>query len=244
MTASLSLPARLLVLGGLVGLLAILVERWTRLAILRRWLWRFAMGLGIIACGVLPATQDRGPLAQPALTVAVIGWAAGLWATRKAKSMPGRGWLMASVGAMLLASLEGVGAVPVIARGWWFATAELLWSWAIGILAVELAMKPVTGTSRGLYLSAALQGGAVLLAEIGARRAWGFGGASEPILAARIAALLATSAGLVLLAKGEGEPGRGWPRIVLLVVLAMAIWGGVHVWILAAGVTPTLYLWQ
>ncbi|MGC9359676.1 MAG: hypothetical protein ACP5G7_04765 [Anaerolineae bacterium] len=244
MAASLSLPARLMVLGGLVGLLAILIERWPRLATLREWLWRAAMGLGILGCGLLPAMHDRGPLAQPVLTVAAIGWAAGAWASWRAGGVPGRGWMMLSTGAMLLASLEGLIAVPVVACGWWFATAELLWLWAIGVLAVEATSKRVSNSQRGLYLSAAMQGVAVLLAEVGARGAWGLGGASEPILVARIAALLTTLAGLVLLAKAENDLPRGWSRIILVTVLVMAVWGGVHAWILAAGSAPTLYLWQ
>jgi hypothetical protein len=243
MGTALSLPARLSVLGGLVGLLAILVERWPRLAPLRRWVWWAAMGLGAIGWGLVPAMRDRGPLAQPVLTVAVIGWAAGVWATWKAGGVPGRGWMMVSTGAMLLSSLERLVVVSVLAGGWWFAAAELLWLSAIGVWVAEAASQRVNGRWRGPCLGAAMQGMAVFLAEIGARGAWALAGACEPVLAARIAALVATLAGLVLLTNGRSELSPTWSRIVLVAVLLMAIWGGVHVWILAAGSTPTLYLW-
>jgi len=244
MLTSPSLPARILVWGGLVALLAVLIERWRAMSGARRWLWGVAMALGAIGCGLIPAMHGRGPLAQPALAVAVAGFAMGFWASLESHGPPRRAWALASAGAMLLASLESVIVVPVLAGGWWFAVAELLWLWGIGVLVAAAARSCVGGVRCGLRVAMSMQVVAVLLAEVGAHRSWGAGSLLEPALIARVAALLVTLVGLVWLRGAERRISPRWVRTILVTVLVMSIWGGAHVWLLAAGVAPTLYLWQ
>lgn len=244
MLASLSWAARLLVAGGLVALLSALVGRWGRAAVAGRWLWRAALALGMIGCWLIPAVNGRGPLAQPALALAVAVVGAGGWASVSAReAVTPRLALLTGV-VMVVPMLERAVWVPVAAGGWWFGVAELLALWAVGVLLAETLWSQSESAKRGLCVALVLQGAGVLLAWVGARAWWGMEGLLEPVLAARAVALLGMALGATWLGGAGAVRSRVWERGVLTAVLLVVVWGCVHGWTLALGSAPTLYLWR